>query len=395
MKTKKLLVAGIMLLVMILLAGCGTETKEEDNKKENEPGGEKTSSYSNLGNYAEYKGNTYYWKLNPACRDGAALFAKYGPVIGAKVDLTKQDSDGKETTLLTDTGNGKIYVVNDTIFFQLNENGRYKVYSVDLEGKNKKSYVNGEIKYAYGDYLYVQDQANIIALNTQNGVAELTIEKADLIGMAGKNAYYISGDAGKEISVGYINGSVNNINIATFSTSEYKETDKANANITLYGYSYENNKVNIKVGDVQGTGHFIQEGWVIEMDADGQNVTKKEDSTQNSGATTLLEVTELPVSYSTEKGLVYKDPDNGSEKTIIDNEKIKSEFGFKVYKDDEEAYVEVYSADKIGDKLYIVIDNGTHYPAGDIGWRYSYKRIKTAAFKYDLGSGEIEKLYEF
>ena len=44
---------------------------------------------------------------------------------------------------------------------------------------------------------------------------------------------------------------------------------------------------------------------------------------------------------------------------------------------------------------YIVIDNGIHYPAGDIGWRYSYRRIKTVAFKYDLGSGKVEKIYEF
>ena len=394
MKTKKFLVAGIMLLVMILLAGCGTEEKKDESKNENQQESVK-STYSNLGNYAEYEGNVYYWKLTPECRDGAALFAKYGPVIGAKVELTRLEPDGNEFPILKDTGNGNIYITNDTIFFQLNENGTYKVYSVDLEGNNKKSYVNGEIKYANGDYLYIQNNTDIAVLNTKTGAVDLTIDKADLIGMAGENAYYISGDAGKEISVGYIKGSTNNTNVATFNTSEYKETDKSNANITLYDYSFENNKVQIKVGDVQGTGHFIQEGWIIEMDADGQNVTKKEDASQTEESSTLLGITDLPVSYNTEKGLVYKDPDNGSEKVILDNEKIKSEFGFKVYKDDEEAFVEVYSADKVGDSLYIVIDNGIHYPAGDIGWRYSYKRVKTAAFKYDLGSGEIEKLYEF
>ncbi len=394
MKSKRLLVAGIMLLVMILLAGCGTEEKKDESKNENQKESVK-STYSNLGNYVEYKGNIYYWKLTPGCRDGAALFAKYGPVVGAKVDLTRLEPDGNEFSILKDSGNGNIYIVDDSIYYQIIENNVYKIYSVDLEGNNKKLYTNGEIKYAYGDYLYIQNNTDIAVLNTKTASVELKIEKADLIGMAGENAYYISGDSGKEISVGYIKGSTNNADIAKFSTSEYKETNKSNANITLYDYSFENNKVNIKVGDVQGTGHFIQEGWIIEMDADGQNVAKKEDSSQKDEASTLLGATELPVSYNTEKGLVYKDPDNGSEKVILDNEKIKSEFGFKVYKDDEEAFVEVYSADKVGDKLYIVVDNGTHYPAGDIGWRYSYKRTKTAAFKYDIGSGEIDKLYEF
>lgn len=72
-------------------------------------------------------------------------------------------------------------------------------------------------------------------------------------------------------------------------------------------------------------------------------------------------------------------------------EKVKSEFGFKY---DDENIISVYSADLIGDELYIIMDNGVHNVAEDIGWRYSYKRTKTVAFKYNLKTAEIEQIYE-
>ena len=395
MKSKKLFLLFILMLAVIMLAGCGTESDTEKKKSNNDEQAEETGKYSNVGNYAEYNGNVYYWKLTADSRDGAALFAQYSPVKGYKNDLTRLEPDGNEFAVVNTAGSGNIYIANDTIFYQSSEDGSDKIYSVDLDGNNKKSYCSGVLKYASGDYIYVQNGSDVTVINAKEQEEALTLDDADLIGIVGSNAYFIGGDSSKEIDIGYIEEGVPMLNVATFSTSEYKTSTGSDANITFYGFSYENNKVQIKVGDVQGTGHFVQEGWIIEMDADGQNVTKKIDSANQDNTETLLSVTELPVSYVTSKGLVYKDPDNGSEKTIVDNSKIKSEFGFKTYGDDEEAYIEVYAADKVDDKLYIVIDNGTHYSAGDIGWRYSYRRTKTAVFKYDLGSGEIDKLYEF
>ena len=390
MKEKKMFVVGILLLVMVMLTGCGTEKK--DSKNEENQANDNASASVGASYFVEYKGSIYYWKINEESREQEALSGNYGRKIGAANYLVKRDSDGSESVVLTDTGDGNIYIANDMIFYQQNDNGTYKVCSVGLDGSDKKIYVDGEIKYAYGDYLYIQSLADVVALNVKNGIDELKVEKADLIGMAGENAYYIAGDAGKEVSINYIKGSLNNLNIATFSTSEYKETDKANANITLYDFSYMNNKVKIKVADVQGTAHFIQESWIIEMDADGQNVTKKQEVLDSDGNNAISYYTELPVSYDFDKGLVYENPENGEKKTIMDKDKIKIDYGFRI---DNESCVSVYSANRIGDKLYIVIDNGIHYPAGDIGWRYSYRRIKTVAFKYDLGSGKIEKIYEF
>ena len=387
MRNKKILIVGVIALISILLGGCGIQKEETKNVDEM-----KQITNSNCGNYVEHEGNLYFWKLTDATREKSALYGKFGPVADAKTNLIRRKADGTEEVVLSDSGNGKIYISNNTIFYQLNENGNYNIYSVDMNGNNKKSYVKGEIEYACGDHVYIQSEGNIVVLNTKSGKKELTIQRAEIVGMFKENVYYLTDkDNNDEVSVNYIKETTTYTNLATVNRSEYQM--KANSNIVLYGFSTENNKVTIKLGNVQGTAHFVQEGFVIEMDADGQNVTKKIDENAESGEVSLLGLTDLCVDYDADKGLIYTDPENGNQKTIMDNSKIKSELGFDV--DGEDGIVSVYIADKIGNNLYVVSDNGVHYAAEDIGWRPSYRRAKTAVVKFDLGSGECSKLYEF
>jgi len=398
MKVKKILLASMLAFVVVLLAGCGTKSdeKKEEKTENNNTQGNRIST-SNVGNFAEYKGNLYYWKLTPDSRDGAALFANYNPVKGARVDLVKQDADGNETTITKTAGNGKIYIINDTIFYQSTEEGENTIYSVDLDGNNKQTYEKGEIKYAYDKYLFIQSGDDAAYINTcyneanENETKGFTLDNARYIGMADSRAYFVQGDNLKSVSFGYFEDGVPNFIGASFDVSEYTYNDSTNKNISIIGFVYKNNKVLIQLGDVQGTGQFIQEGWVIEMDADGRNINKRKVDNPNEGAESLLGVKDLPVRVDSAQGIIYTNPDDQSEKVIVDKATIKSQFSFN---DGDDYVTEVYSADKVGNKLYIIIDNGVHYPAGDVGWRYSYRRTATVAFTYDFESGEIEKIYE-
>ena len=168
MKEKKMFVVGILLLVMVMLTGCGTEKK--DSKNEENQVNDNASASVGASYFVEYKGSIYYWKINEESREQEALSGNYGRKIGAANYLVKRDSDGSESVVLTDTGDGNIYIANDMIFYQQNDNGTYKVCSVGLDGSDKKIYVDGEIKYAYGDYLYIQSLADVIALNVKNGI---------------------------------------------------------------------------------------------------------------------------------------------------------------------------------------------------------------------------------
>lgn len=409
MKSKKMFIVGILMIVLIFLTGCqNSENEESKSKVKEEPSTGTTANNtvnttadeikneaksSNVGTFVEYDGDVYFWKLDSESRESSALFANYGENVQYKNNLIKRSSDGKETTIVNESGAGKLCIADKNIYYESRASNTTKICSVDLQGKGKKEYIDGYLKYIVDDYIYVQSPTDIAIINKKDGQYKTVVKNATLIGVADSNVYYYTypNDL-SSINIGFMNNGNDNGIVASFNKSEYSEAvSYYEPNVSFIEYKYENGKVKVYVGDVQGTGHFVQEGWSIEMDADGKNVTKHMTTTEDAAADSLLGTTELSVDYK-DKGLVYTDKNTGKETTIMTNEKVKSEFGFKI---DDENTVKVYSADVIGDELYVTIDNGAHNSAEDMGWRYSYKRTKTVAFKYNLKTAETEKIYEF
>lgn len=408
MKSKKIFIVGILIIVLIFLAGCGSDQKEESNnelrkdqlenntvdeiKSEDGSEAESETKESNLGTWAKYDEDIYFWKLDSGSREVSALFANYGEIAQHKNNLVKRGSDGKETTIANEAGAGKLYIFDNTIYYESRANNTTKICSIDLEGNNKKEYVDGYLKYIVGDYIYIQSPTDISVINKKDGQYKTIVKNATLMGVADSNVYYYTYPNDMSyINIGFINNDSDNGTVVSFNKSEYSEAlSYYTPNVSFIDYKYQDGKVKVYVGDVQGTGYFVQEGWLIEMDADGKNVRKNITTTEDDTSESLVGSTDLIVDYK-DKGLVYTDQNTGKETTIMTEEKVKSEFDFKY---DDENIINVYSADLIGDELYIIIDNGVHNAAEDIGWRYSYKRTKTVAFKYNLKTAEIEQIYE-
>lgn len=400
MKSKKIFIVGILIIVLVFLTGCGSSQKEENNnevKKEQSENNaideiKSEAKSSNLGTFAKYDGDIYFWKLDSGSRESSAIFANYGESVQYKNNLVKRSSDGKETTIANEAGAGKLYIFDNTIYYESRANNTTKICSIDLEGNNKKEYVDGYLKYIVGDYIYIQSSTDISIINQKDGQYKTIVKNATLMGVADSNVYYYTYPNDRSsINIGFINNASDNGMVASFNKSEYsKAVSYYTPNVSFIDYKYQDGKVKVYVGDVQGTGYFVQEGWLIEMDADGKNVRKNITTTEDDASESLLGSTDLIVDYK-DKGLVYTDSNTGKETTIMTEEKVKSEFGFKY---DDENIISVYSADLIGDELYITMDNGVHNMAEDIGWRYSYKRAKTVAFKYNLKTAEIEQIYE-
>ncbi len=407
MKSKKIVLVGILVMMLLFLTGCGTEKNEENTERKEEnsdnvvvekDGSEeqkKKISNSNVGTFVEYNGDIYYWKMDSGSREESSLFAKYTESTNYKNNLVKLQPDGTETVILSDAGAGKICIANDTIFYESRAKSDVQVCSINLDGKEKREYKNGFLKYIVDNYIYIQSQNDISIIDVSNKNNNFVVETANIVGVAGKNVYYTKSTSNGNVEtmeIGYINGTNDSGIVASFNSSEYSD-DFANEeylNVTFLDFTYRDNKVMIDVGFVAGTGHFVQEGWTISMDADGKNVSKNMKSDASDVNDSLLEITDKPVKYS--NGLVYTDKATGKETTLLSKDELVSKLGFK---EDDDGTYGVYSADVIGDEIYVTIDSGTHNPSEDIGWRYSYKRVKTIAFKYNLKENSIEKIYEF
>ena len=408
MKLKKLIVFLVVLMItMIGFSGCGINKDENkfqdvegakiENAEDNNKNQSTEVSEASCGEFVEHNGELYYWKLSSNSRKTDGLYGIYERVKNSQNTLVKRDTNGNEVEVFKDAGFGKICLTNDKIFYELESDNGAKVFSRDYSGNNKKEYTIGSIKFAVGKYLYVQLAYDIVAINLEDDSVNTVMKNAEIIGKANNYVYYrITGkEAIDALKTGIIiNGEDNGIK-ATFNASEYKSgSSSQDRNVTFVEFKYENNVVNITLGDIQGTAHFIQEGYILQMNADGSNVSKKELQTGKDGPEGLLDVSEYSVKYENGE-LVYTNPKNGEKSKLMSDDELSSNFGFTGYSKDEEYTVSVYTANQNENDLFIVLDNGKHYEQGDIGWRYSYKREKTVAFKYNLNSKEIEKIYEF
>lgn len=405
---KIMLILTMLIGILSILSGCG-EKAENDNEKEKnqvEEVKQEEQAAGVNGFFVKYKNNTYYWKFTANSREEVGLHAQYQDILNAKNDLIKIDEKGKEEVLITEKGSGEIFIVNDKIFLSYvgDEYGsQRKIYSIDLNGENKKEYTKGEMKYIVGDYIYCQTNNNgdIFAIDTKNDEITEIKKSANIIGCEDEIIYYtekFNYDAGT-LKIGSITEETDNGIIATFSKSEFENYSFTNgALIEVTQLWKENDKINIYVGYRAGSANMLQELFNIKMDENGENLEKIAITDAEVITMENEQVTE-GVYYKTEQEngeyvnhLMYVDEKTKERKEIADEKELYKKFNLV---DDDEHMLILYSFGIVEDDIYVVLDYGEHYPQEDIGWRYAYKRMKTICFKFNIETKEISEVYEF
>ena len=397
--------------ILLALTGCGkSDQSQTNNDKQNQDAVEQESSQTvqaegESGSVVKYKGNTYYWKLTDDSRSKTAVFANYKYIENNSNELVKVDENGNEGVLLKDKGSGDIFIVNDRIFlssvtdeYGLNRN----IYSVDLNGEDKKEYSQGDMKYIIGDYIICQMENNkgIFRINTKTDQIENLRTNAKILNCIDEVIYYEEdyNSDDKELKIGSITDNNDNGIIAKILSSDFKQYNGRSI-IEVTELWKENDRINMYVGYRDGTANLLQELLLFKMDKDGKNM-EKEDVTDTELISTEDEQLHEGVYIRTikqdnnkyAKKLVYIDESTKERKDIISQEELNSKFNFK---DDDEHMISLYTSSIVGDDIYVMLDYSEHYSAEDMGWRYAYKRLKTVFFKYNIKTNDITTIYEF
>ena len=237
----------------------------------------------------------------------------------------------------------------------------------------------------------------IFRINSKNGQIENLKTKANFIG-AEENIIYYSEiyDYKKAIlNIGSITDNKDNGIIATIKSSEFQGYSQTPP-IEITKYWYKDNKVNMYIGYRLGTANMLQEVIHLSMDKNGENI-KKVDASLSEDSDLEQPKNEVYLKAVQKNGtyqnnLMYINESDGLIKELMTEEDISKKFN--LLKDDEH-YISIYCAEIIDNDAYIVLDYSEHYPAEDIGWRYSYKRLKTICFKYNIKTNEIKEVYQF
>ena len=400
---KKIISLALMLILALgIFTGCKIvrvdEEENEVNKNEVE-NGQKVQE-STLGNFAKYGDDIYYWKLTEKSRSASALYLQLSVESDYIGTLIRRGKDGKEHIVAQDAGYGELYVTKDKIYYQVLRNNVSKICSIDHNGSNKKEYIDGLLKYAYGDYLYIQSDSDIIVLNVAQDGTTKVVSDATILGIADEYVYYYKSKENQlgnvyEIQFGNIKGSSDyGINQVVASDEIEDEVVPSLEDLSVTGFEYKKNTVCIKVGSIQGTAHIIYDEYTILMDADGSNATRSRVEAQEEGSESYITNNNGILEYNN-KELLYLDPNSDNKVAILTDNELYTKYSMIGYTSNNEYEITIYSADRIGSDIYFVLDNGMHNEEEDIGWRYSYMRTRTVAIKYNVDSKEFETIYTF
>lgn len=415
---KKLLglkIITILSIILIVLSGCNIkkDTKEEENNEDVETvnntdetqvsNNEENESIAKNGYFVEYKGDTYFWKISSNSRETSGLYANYEEISGVKNSLVKLDTDGNEQTVLTDNGSGEIFIINDKIFLSYtndNYGNSRTIYSVDLDGSNKKIYQQeGEMKYIVGNYLICETSDDkIFRINAENDEIENLVSNANTIGLIDDTIYYAKNDSYKtgKLEIGSITDKTDNGIIATFSKSNFSYPCDGYP-IEAVDFFEDNGKIVAYIGYRAGSASLLQEAKKFEMDKDGKNskvigTISDDELIDEEKSTDEVYLKSVEENGSYKNNLMYVDQSTKERKIAMTQEELVSNLNITL---DDEHMMNLYASNIVDDDLYVVLDNGIHNSAEDIGWRYSYKRTDTIYFKYNIKTNEVTKLYSF
>lgn len=390
MKIRRFLV---VLIISMLIVGCGVKENKENssNSNDNSNKEEEVIKQSNLGYFVNYNDDLYYWKINNNSRSASALFGEFEEQNNSINELVKVDKDGKESTVLKDKGSKELVIVNDKIYTSYtvdsDKNSRM-IYSIDLDGSNKKEIGLGNIEYVNDKRIIAStNDKKIVTIDLKSNEYKEVVNDAELLTVKDDIIYY-----GKlENNVYTINTltGTDTKNIINVNTSDFKVSNVTN--ISFEKAILLDNQIDIYVGFRDGSAGLLNGLIKVTIDSTGKATKEVVNNFNENSFTNDRLYYRYDSNNTSNSTLVYEDI-NGKITDIIKKDDIAKKYNLTL---NDETELFIYNGNALGNDIYFVMDYVTHDSANDIGWRYSYKRNKTMYFKYNLSSKILEKIYEF
>lgn len=436
MKKEKIILSILALTIsLISLSGCKENTNNQEEIKNeniisNDINQESKDIYNNGGSFVSYKGKTYYREYNNASIEKVAL---YGDFYYETENITSKYinvilENGRIENVFKDEGYGDFYISNDRFFFRGVQN---KLYSVNMKGEDYKEICKGY--YLRCDeqndeiyYINIQDNNSMYKINTQN----LKISKVaeEIVGTPyfyEDKIYYFESDEEQDTKILEYNMTAKTTQeIATIKHNEKPDDvyyyvasnvmyqnkmfisigyDAGTANIysgsQLYCVNLETKEV--KLLDNNITRELVREGNLLyyreEQLEEVGNIVKK----LNMDSLTISEIKDIGdividsnVIGEKNGNSMYIDGIHLTDKIIFsatEKEEFKNKYAPNAL--EEDILIQIREVEKVDDKIYFLLEIARHKVEEDIGWRYSYERIASEKYSYDIKTGKKTLIY--
>lgn len=407
-----------MAMLMAVSAGeySGTIVQAAENQ---ETGGETASVYE-AGNVAQKEdGTVYYWEYDSASFEGSAALGYYKPIVGETNKLMMQSLSGEKVMIGDMEGGGSLVLTDSSrIFYEkpVDQIGGYEICSIDQNSGQTQTYGLGRIEASDGKKIICSDSTNycIDSIDAETGERTKLVDGSFLASHDGLIYYQpVEADSGAATKgkVSFAVVDAQGGQQKTLCTTEpdlYADDFQGTASIVSMVFKDE--YIYFSYGSYAGTGSVYAGGKIMKVKKDGKEAevvagmdglrapafSVSEDGTVVSQSIDeMYDYINSMDKYFTRNGSIYFMNENGEPAELVTQADYASVGNVACGQFNDNEAVTIQFAEKIGNKVYMLLDHGVIDETSRVGWRTGYARVNSAMLSKDLDTGTVETVFSY
>ena len=404
--------------LMAVSAGeySGTIVQAAENQ---ETGGETASVYE-AGNVAQKEdGTVYYWEYDSASFEGSAALGYYKPIVGETNKLMMQSLSGEKVMIGDMEGGGSLALTDGSLIFYekpVDQIGGYEICSIDQNSGQTQTYGLGRIEASDGKKIICSDSTNycIDSIDAETGERTKLVDGSFLASHDGLIYYQpVEADSGAatkgKVSLAVVDAQGGQQKtLCTTEPDLYADDFQGTASIVSMVFKDE--YIYFSYGSYAGTGSVYAGGKIMKVKKDGteaevvagmDGLRAPAFSVSEDGTVVSQSIDEMydyinsMDKYFTRNGSIYFMNENGEPAELVTQADYASVGNVACGQFNDNEAVTIQFAEKIGNKVYMLLDHGVIDETSRVGWRTGYARVNSAMLSKDLDTGTVETVFSY
>lgn len=407
-------------MAMLMAVSTGEYSGTIVQAAENQETGGETASVYEAGNVAQKEdGTVYYWEYDSASFEGSAALGYYKPIVGETNKLMMQSLSGEKVMIGDMEGGGSLVLTDSSrIFYEkpVDQIGGYEICSIDQNSGQTQTYGLGRIEASDGKKIICSDSTNycIDSIDAETGERTKLVDGSFLASHDGLIYYQpVEADSGAATKgkVSFAVVDAQGGQQKTLCTTEpdlYADDFQGTASIVSMVFKDE--YIYFSYGSYAGTGSVYAGGKIMKVKKDGteaevvagmDGLRAPAFSVSEDGTVVSQSIDEMydyinsMDKYFTRNGSIYFMNENGEPAELVTQADYASVGNVACGQFNDNEAVTIQFAEKIGNKVYMLLDHGVIDETSRVGWRTGYARVNSAMLSKDLDTGTVETVFSY
>ena len=407
-------------MAMLMAVSAGEYSGMIVQAAENQEAGGDIAPVYEAGNVVQKEdGTLYYWEYDSASFEGSAALGYYKPIVGETNKLMMQSLSGEKVMIGDMEGGGSLVLTDSSwIFYEkpVDQIGGYEICSIDQNSGQTQTYGLGRIEASDGKKIICSDSTNycIDSIDAETGERTKLVDGSFLASHDGLIYYQpVEADSGAatkgKVSLDVVDAQGGQQKtLCTTEPDLYADDFQGTASIVSMVFKDE--YIYFSYGSYAGTGSVYAGGKIMKVKKDGteaevvagmDGLRAPAFSVSEDGTVVSQSIDEMydyinsMDKYFTRNGSIYFMNENGEPAELVTQADYASVGNVACGQFNDNEAVTIQFAEKIGNKVYMLLDHGVIDETSRVGWRTGYARVNSAMLSKDLDTGTVETVFSY